>query len=145
MYACVLSCFSRVHLFATLWTIQPTRLFCSRDSPGKNPGVGCHALLQGIFSTQGSHPGLLHCRQILYHWATREAQRSYYLPFVAGKLYFYTTWLRPCLLAAVISGLLERLPWDWVLKIPTEELNSQLLDCEYFLSLQCGLQDSKHK
>ena len=35
-------------------------------SPGKNPGVGCHALLQGIFPTQGSKPGLLHCRKILY-------------------------------------------------------------------------------
>ena len=38
-----------------------------RDSPGKNTGVGCHALLQGIFPTQGSNPGLPHCRQILYH------------------------------------------------------------------------------
>ena len=37
------------------------------DCPGKNTGVGCHALLQGIFPTQGSNPGLLHCRQILYH------------------------------------------------------------------------------
>ena len=36
-------------------------------SPGKNTEVGCHALLQGIFSTQGSNPGLLHCKQILYH------------------------------------------------------------------------------
>ena len=36
------------------------------DSPGKHTGVGCHALLQGIFPTQGSNPGLLHCRQILY-------------------------------------------------------------------------------
>ena len=36
------------------------------DSPGKSSGVGCHALLQGIFPTQGSNPGLLHCRQILY-------------------------------------------------------------------------------
>jgi len=35
------------------------------DSPGKNTGVGCHALLQGIFPTQGSNPGLLHYRQIL--------------------------------------------------------------------------------
>ena len=35
------------------------------DSPGKNTGVGCHTLLQGIFPTQGSNPGLLHCRQIL--------------------------------------------------------------------------------
>ena len=32
------------------------------DSPGKNAGVGCHVLLQGIFPIQGSNPGLLHCR-----------------------------------------------------------------------------------
>ena len=37
------------------------------DSPGKNTGVGCHALLQGNFPTQESNPGLLHCRQILYY------------------------------------------------------------------------------
>ena len=36
------------------------------DSPGKNTGVGSHALLQGIFPTQGSNPGLPNCRQILY-------------------------------------------------------------------------------
>ena len=36
------------------------------DSPGKNTGVGCHALLQGIFPNQGSNPGLPHCRLILY-------------------------------------------------------------------------------
>ena len=35
------------------------------DSPGKNTGVGCHALLQGIFPTQGSNPGLSLCRWIL--------------------------------------------------------------------------------
>ena len=33
--------------------LQPPRLLCPWDSPGKNPGVGYHALLQGIFSTQG--------------------------------------------------------------------------------------------
>ena len=37
------------------------------DSPGKSTGVGCHALLQGIFLTQGSNPGLLLCRWVLYH------------------------------------------------------------------------------
>ena len=35
------------------------------DSPGKNTGVGCHVLLQGIFATQGSNPGLPHCRDSL--------------------------------------------------------------------------------
>ena len=46
---------------------EPTRLLRPWDSPGKNTGVGCHFLLQGIFPTQGSNPGLLHCRQTLYH------------------------------------------------------------------------------
>ena len=36
------------------------------DSSGKNSGVGCYALLQGIFPTQGLNPGFLHCRWILY-------------------------------------------------------------------------------
>ena len=34
---------------------------------GKNTGVSCYALIQGIFLTQGSNPCLLHCRRILYH------------------------------------------------------------------------------
>ena len=42
------------------------------NSPGKNTEVGCHALLQGIFQTQGSNLDIPHCRQILYHWATRK-------------------------------------------------------------------------
>ena len=40
------------------------RLLCQWDFPGKNTGVGCHFLLQGIFSTQGLNACLLHCRQI---------------------------------------------------------------------------------
>ena len=46
---------------------DPTRLLYLWDSPGKNAGVGCHFLLQGIFLTQGSNLGLLHCWQILYY------------------------------------------------------------------------------
>ena len=58
---CVLICFSRVRLFETLWTVvyQAPRPW---DSPGKNTGVGSHALLQGIFPTQGSNSSLL------LHW-----------------------------------------------------------------------------
>ena len=47
--------------------LQPIRPLCPWDSPGKNTRVGCHALLQGIFSNQESNLGLLHCRQIPYH------------------------------------------------------------------------------
>ena len=39
---------------------SPSRLLCPWDSPGKHTGMGCHALLQGIFLTQGSNPRLLH-------------------------------------------------------------------------------------
>ena len=47
--------------------LYPTRLLHPWDSPGKNTGVGCHFLLQEIFLTQGSNPGLPHCWQTLYH------------------------------------------------------------------------------
>ena len=79
---------SRVQLLATPWTAAyqapPSMGFSRRvlewvaialrlhglyipwNSPGQNTGVGDLSLLQGIFPTQGSNPGLLHCRQILY-------------------------------------------------------------------------------
>ena len=56
--------------------LLPTRFLCPWNSPGKNPGVGCPVLLQGIFPNQGLNPGLLHYRQILTGWATREALLS---------------------------------------------------------------------
>ena len=59
-----LSC---VRLFATPWTVACTRLLCPWDFLGQSTGVGCHFLLQGSFPTQGSNPGLPHCRQTLYH------------------------------------------------------------------------------
>ena len=59
----VLSWFSCVRLFAT-YGLQPTRLLCPWDSPGKNTGMGCHALLQGIFLTQGSNL----CLSCLLYW-----------------------------------------------------------------------------
>ena len=43
------------------------------DSPGKHTGVGCHALCQGIFPTQGLNLGVPHCRQILYHLSHQES------------------------------------------------------------------------
>ena len=54
-------------VFNSLRAHEPTRLLCLWDFTGKNTGVGCHFLFQGIFVTQGSNLGLLHCRQTLYH------------------------------------------------------------------------------
>ena len=52
---------------------QPTRLLCPWDSPGKNTGVGCCSLLQGIFPNQGLNQGLVHSRQILYHLSRQKS------------------------------------------------------------------------
>ena len=57
---------SSIQIFATPWTVA-RQAPVHGDSPDKNTGVGCRALLQGIFPTQGLNPSLLHCRQILYH------------------------------------------------------------------------------
>ena len=57
-----LSC---VQLFATPWTVT-CQAPPSMGFIGGYTGVGFHFLLQGIFPTQGSNPGLLHCRQTLY-------------------------------------------------------------------------------
>ena len=55
---------------------SPPRFSVHGDSPGKDTGVGCHAFSRGIFPTQGSNPGLLYCRCILYQLSYREAQLS---------------------------------------------------------------------
>ena len=47
------------------------------DSPGKNTGVGCHSLLQGIFLNQGLNLGLLHCKQIVYQLSHRPLYQNY--------------------------------------------------------------------
>ena len=47
-------------------SLQPHGLFSPWNSPSQNTGVGSLSLLQGIFPTQESNPGLLHCRWILY-------------------------------------------------------------------------------
>ena len=68
---CVCVCYVCLVIQSRLTLLRPhglscTRLLCPWDFPGKNTGVGCHFLLHGIFLTQGSNPGLLHCRWILY-------------------------------------------------------------------------------
>ena len=63
----IVKSFSSARLFATPWTVDCTKLLRPWNFQGKSTGVGCHFLLQGIFPTQGSNPGLSHCRQTLYH------------------------------------------------------------------------------
>ena len=55
-------------------SLRPHGLYCLWNSPGQNTGVGSCSLLKGIFPTQGSNPGLLHCRQILYQLSHKGRQ-----------------------------------------------------------------------
>ena len=64
-------------------SLQPVRLLCLWTSPGKNIGVGCHALLPEIFSTQGLNPGLPNCRRNLYCLSHQGSLRIYE-PLEAG-------------------------------------------------------------
>ena len=54
---------------------SPPGFLCPWDSPGKNPGVGSSSLLQGIFPTRGSNPGLPHRRWILYQLSHQGSPR----------------------------------------------------------------------
>ena len=56
-------------------SLQSHGLQCAWNSPGQNIGVGSLSLLQGIFPTQGSNPGLPHCRWILYQLSHKGSPR----------------------------------------------------------------------
>ena len=65
--------------------LHPSILFCPWNFPGENTGVGCHFVLQGIFPTQGSNPGLRCCSQILFYFGTVYcAQRGRAQSFLAA-------------------------------------------------------------
>ena len=65
--------------------LQPITLLRPWDSPGKNTGVGCHFLLQGIFPTQRSDLGLLCCMWILYH-QSHQGDRYHHLMIFSAFL-----------------------------------------------------------
>ena len=65
------------------------------DSPGKNTGVGCHVLLQGIFPTQRSNSGLPHCKQILYHLSHQESPKYLFywaIPGLSCSMWDLASW-----------------------------------------------------
>ena len=66
---------SPLHCVTTLewWTVAH-HLLCPWNFPGDNTRMDGHALLQRISQTQGLNPGPLHCKWILFFWATREAR-----------------------------------------------------------------------
>ena len=69
-------------------SLRPHGLYSQWNSPGQSTGVSSLSLLQGIFPTHWSNPGLLHCRQILYQlshkWSPRILEWVAY-PFSSGS------------------------------------------------------------
>ena len=81
----------------TLWPhgLWPARLLCPWDSPGKNTGVGCHSLLQGIFPTQGLNPHLLHWQAdslLLSHLGSPREIISFFSPLELSAVLPLITW-----------------------------------------------------
>ena len=62
--------------------LSSTRLLYPWNFPGQYTGVGSCSLLQGIFPTQRSNPGLLHCRQILYHLSHQGSWIQYHMYYI---------------------------------------------------------------
>ena len=89
----VIQLFSRARLFATTWRVACTKLLRPWDFQGKRTGVGCHFLLQGIFPTQGSNPGLSHCRQTLYRLSHLGSQRLV-ITFLPRSKHLFISWLQ---------------------------------------------------
>ena len=84
-------------------SLQPHGLYSPWNSPGHNTGVGSLSLLQGIFPTQVSNPGLSHCRRILYQlshkgspWGKDYCTNSKHL-FQAAQKSLLNFWVRVCL------------------------------------------------
>ena len=83
-------------------SLPPHGLYCLWNSPGQNTGVGSLSLLQGIFPTQGSNPGLPHCRQILYQLSHKGSPRI--LEWVAHPFSSGSSWPRNQTRVSCIAG-----------------------------------------
>ena len=106
LIARMLSHFSHVD---SLWPhgLYPTRLFCSWDYPGKNTGVGCHFLLQGIFPTQELNP---HHFGSYVIWVTKNGNHKYSLCTSDNSP--VTRWCHPTISSCIIpfSSCLQSFP-----------------------------------
>ena len=87
----VLTLFHRMHRCFRLCNpmdCSPPHSSVHGHSPGKNTGVDCRALLQGIFPTQGSNPGPSHCRRVLHQLSHQGSPRILEwiaIPFSSGS------------------------------------------------------------
>ena len=102
---CIVSGFSRVWLFAILWA-EACQAPLSMNSSGENTGVNCHALLRGIFQTQGSNPSLF----CLMRW---QAGSLPLVPTVTQHQILRVTYLSTSMSKIQMSGGVLRVLLKW--------------------------------
>ena len=101
---------------------QTVAHICPWNSPGRNTGVGCHFLLQGIFATQGSSPGFLHCRQILYRRSHQGLRKVNVHSFIAEPS-VVSHWL-PCHAPYVGDSLGFHFYWPYLNELPCKQYSN---------------------
>ena len=92
-------------------SLQPHGLYSPWNSLGQNTGVGSFSLLHGIFSIQGSNPGLPHCRRILYQFSHKVSPRI--LEWVAYPFSSGSSWPRN---RTRVSCIASRFFTNWAIK-----------------------------
>ena len=106
------------------------------DSLGKNTGVGCHAVLQGTFLTQGLNPGLLHCRRNVYHLSLQGRNQVCSHPkfaIVLSLLHFYCSGLPSDIISLQSKELSHSmfraglLAMDYLIRKTNQELSESFL------------------
>ena len=102
---CIVLMLSRSVVSNSLWhhELQPARLLCPWNFPGKNTGVGFHFLLQGLFLTHGSNLHFLH----LMHWQVNSLPQQY---LVSAHIFWILTRYKICKYFLPFS----RLPFHFV-------------------------------
>ena len=112
----------KVKVSQSCLTLQPHGLYSPWNSLGQNAGVGSCSLLQGVFPTQGSNPGLLHCR-----WEIQN--RNNLISKVRGKsrgIYLFTYVLIDQILLGIYSVLWVPKNWCFWIVVLEKTLESPL-------------------
>ena len=119
------NCEVKVKFAQSCPTLQPHGLYAPWNSPGQNIWVGSLSLLQRILPTQGSNPGLPHCRWILYQLSHRGSPRildKVTYPFSSGSSQLGNQTRISCIADRFITNwdqtvpVVKKHPWIWANK-----------------------------
>ena len=135
-------------------SLQPLGLYSPWNSSGQHTGMGSLSLLQSIFPTQGSNPGLLHCRRVLYQLRHQiETKLNRWSVWVACKIWAWE-WPAPCVTVwwggsewwGAPPSILPSPHFHWILevlrdaRVHTGLVKPQSFQSPWYLLLQCEVQ-----